>query len=105
MRNISIGKQGKVNLVLESFSLLLVGLQENEERALEVTCRHATHILLGIRQRAPLLAELGRDVFDGDAGVSLLDLQECQWIAKGERQQMCLRGFLTASRISPAKMK
>jgi hypothetical protein len=88
-------------------SAFLVGLQENEERALEVTCRHATHILLSIRQRAPLLAELGRNVFDGDAGVGLLDLKgrRCQWIAKGERQPMCLRGILTASRISPAKMK
>jgi hypothetical protein len=95
------------HVLLESFSLLLVGLQENEERGLEVTCRHATHILLGIRQCAPLLAELGRDVFDVDAGVGLHDLQgrRHQWIAKGEQQPMCLRGMLTASRISLAKTK
>jgi hypothetical protein len=42
-----------------------------------------------------------------DAGVGLHDLQgrRHQWIAKGEQQPMCLRGMLTASRISLAKTK
>ncbi len=112
MKNVDVARKldlhlGEVNVVLQSESLLLVGLQDNEERVLEVTCRHATHILLGIRQRAPLLAELGSDVFDGDAWVGLHDLQgrRCQWIAKGEQQPMCLRQMPTASHISLAKTK
>ncbi len=74
MRNISIGKrQNKVNSVLESLGLLLVGLRD-VRGAVALQELRRRYILLRVRKGAPLLSELGGDVLDGQTGVGLLDL-------------------------------